>query len=68
VTRVKFYNNQRLSDIERNVNEFLKKEEVKQLIDIKFNALHKNGIDEYTALIIYEENMKPGKEDPQVYE
>ena len=62
MTRVKFYNNQRLSDIERNVNEFLKKEEVKQLIDIKFNALHKNGIDEYTALIIYEENMKPGKE------
>ena len=67
MTRVKFYNNQRLSDIEKNVNEFLKKEEVKQLIDIKFNALNKSGIDEYTALIIYEENMKPGKEDPQMY-
>lgn len=68
MTRVKFYNNQRLSDIEKNINEFLKKEEVKQLIDIKFTALNKNGIDEYTTLIIYEENMKPGKEDPQMYE
>ena len=68
MTRVKFYNNQRLSDIEKNIDEFLKKEEVKQLIDIKFTALNKNGIDEYTALIIYEENMKPGKEDPQMYE
>jgi hypothetical protein len=68
MTSVKFYNNQRLSDIEKNINEFLKKEEVKQLIDIKFNALNKNGIDEYTVLIIYEENMQPGKEDPQMYE
>jgi hypothetical protein len=68
MTSVKFYNNQRLSDIEKNINEFLKKERVKQLIDIKFNALNKNGIDEYTALIIYEENMQPGKEDPQMYE
>jgi hypothetical protein len=68
MTSVKFYNNQRLSDIEKNINEFLKKEGVKQLIDIKFNALNKNGIDEYTVLIIYEENMQPGKEDPQMYE
>ena len=68
MTRVKFYNNQRLSDIEKNVNEFLKKEEVKELIDIKFNALNKDGIEEYSVLIIYEENMKPCKEDPQVYE
>jgi len=68
MTRVKFYNNQRLSDIEKNINEFLNKEEVKQLIDIKFTALNKNSIDEYTALIIYEENMKPRKEDPQMYD
>jgi hypothetical protein len=46
----------------------LKKEEVKQLIDIKFTALSKNGIDEYTAVIVYQENMNPGKEDPQMYE
>jgi len=68
MTRVKFYNNQHLTGIEKDINEFLKKEEVKQLIDIKFTALSKNGIDEYTAVIIYEENMSPGKEDPQMYE
>jgi hypothetical protein len=68
MTSVKFYNNQRLSDIEKNINEFLKKEEVKQLIDIKFNALNKNGIDEYTTLIVYEENTSKGNEDPQMYE
>ena len=68
MTRVKFYNNQHLTDIEKDINEFLKKEEVKQLIDIKFTALSKNGIDEYTAVIIYEENTSPGKEDPQMYE
>jgi len=68
MTRVKFYNNQHLTDIKKDINEFLKKEEVKQLIDIKFTALSKNGIDEYTAVIIYEENTSPGKEDPQMYE
>ncbi|TVP39557.1 sporulation protein Cse60 [Candidatus Nitrosocosmicus arcticus] len=68
MTRVKFYNNQHLSDIEKDINEFLKKEEVKQLIDFKFTALSKGGTDEYTAVIIYEEHMSPGKEDPQVYE
>ena len=68
MTRVKFYNNHQLSDIEKDINEFLKKEEVKQLIDIKFTALSKNGIDEYTAVIVYQENMNPGKEDPQMYE
>jgi hypothetical protein len=46
----------------------LKKEEVKQLIDIKFNAVDKDGNNDYTALIIYEENMTPGNEDPQIYE
>ena len=57
-----------MSDIEKDINEFLKKEEVKQLIDIKFTALSKNGTDEYTAVIIYQENMNLGKEDPQMYE
>jgi sporulation protein Cse60 len=57
-----------LSDIEKDINEFLKKEEVKQLIDIKFTALSKNGTDEYTAVIVYQENMNLGKEDPQMYE
>jgi hypothetical protein len=41
---------------------------VKRLIDIKFTALSKNGIDEYTAMIVYEENMNQGIEDPQMYE
>ena len=68
MTRVKFYNNQRLSEFEKSINEFLKKEDVKQLMDIKFTALNKNGIDEYTALIVYEENTSQGKEDPQMYE
>ncbi len=68
MTRVKFYNNQQLSGIEENINEFLKKEDVKELIDIKFTALGNNGIGAYTAMIIYEENMNPGVEDPQIYE
>jgi hypothetical protein len=68
MTRVKFYNNQQLFNIEKDINEFLKKEAVKQLIDIKFNAVNKDGNNDYTALIIYEENMTPGNEDPQIYE
>ena len=68
MTRVKIYHNQQLSDIEKNINEFLKKEEVKQLINIKFAGVSNNGGNEYTALIIYEENMTSGKEDPQMYE
>ncbi len=63
---MKFYSNQQLSDIEKDINEYLKKEEVKQLIDIKFTTLSKNGIDEYTAVIIYQENMNPGIQDPQM--
>ena len=57
-----------MSNIEKDINEFLRKEEVKQLIDIKFTALSKNGIDEYTAVIIYQENISLGKEKPQMYE
>jgi hypothetical protein len=67
MTRIKFYNNQQLSDIEKDINEFLKKEEVKQLINIKSSAINNDGINEYTALIIYEENRTSGKEDPQMY-
>jgi len=68
MTRVKFYSNQQLSEVEKSVNEFLKKEEVKQLINIKFTGVNNSGSDEYTVLIIYEENMTSGKEDPQMYE
>ena len=68
MTKVKFYSNQQLSEIEKSINEFLKKEEVKQLIEIKFSTVNNDGINEYTGLIIYEENMNSGKEDPQMYE
>lgn len=68
MTRVKTYDNQQLSDLEKSINEFLKKEEVKQLIDVKFTAISKNDVDKYTALIVYEENVTAGKEDPQIYE
>ena len=57
-----------LSEPEKNINEFLKKEEVKRLIDVKFIAFRLNDADKYAALILYEENMIPGKEDPQIYE
>jgi hypothetical protein len=68
MTRVKFFSNQQLSEIEKSINEFRKKEEVKQLINIKFSASAKDGNNEYTALIIYEETMTLGKEDSQTYE
>ena len=44
------------------------KEEVKRLIDVKFVANSQNDVENYAALILYEENMNPGKEDPQIYE
>jgi len=68
MTKVKLYSNQQLSEIEKSINEFLKKEEVKQLINIKFSAVNNGDSNEYTALIIYEEKMTSGKEDPQMYE
>jgi len=68
MTKVKIYDNQQLSELEKNINEFLKKEDVKQLIDVKFTAISKDGVDKFTALIIYQEDMRPGKEDPQMYE
>ena len=66
MTRVKTYDNQHLSDLEKNINEFLKKEEVKRLIDVKFTNISQNDVEKYAALILYEENMIPDKEDPQV--
>ena len=68
MTRVKFYSNQQLSDIEKSINEFLKRDDVKQLVDIKFSAVNKDGNNDYTTIIIYEENVNLGKEDPQIYE
>lgn len=68
MTKVKFYCNLQLSDIEKSINEFLKRNEVKQLVDIKFSAVIKDGNTEYTTIIIYEENINLGKEDLQMYE
>lgn len=68
MTKVKIYDNQQLSELEKNINDFLKKEEVKQLIDVKFTAFSKDGVDKFTALIIYQEDLSLGKEDPQMYE
>ena len=68
MTRVKTYDNQQLSDLEKSINEFLKKEEVNRLIDIKFTAISKKDVDKYAVLIVYEQNMSPGIEDPQIYE
>ena len=68
MTRVKTYDNQQLSDLEKSINEFLKKDEVDRLIDVKFTAISKNDVDKYAALIVCEENSTSGKEDPQIYE
>ena len=68
MTRVKFYSSQQLSDIEKSINEFLKRDDVKQLVDIKFSVVNKDGNNDYTTIIIYEENVNIGKEDPQMYE
>ena len=68
MTRVKTYDSQQLSDLEKSINEFLKKEEVNRLIDIKFTAISKKDVDKYAVLIVYEQNMSPGSEDPQIYE
>jgi hypothetical protein len=65
VTKVKTYDNQHLNDLEKSINEFLKK--VKRLIDVKFTPVSKSDGDKYAALIVYEENT-PVKEDPQIYE
>ncbi len=67
--KVKIIDNNDLSFAEKQINEFLKKEEVKEIIDIKFGTRVKNnGEERHTFMIIYEENMKAGVEDPQIYE
>lgn len=68
MTKVKIYDNQQLSELEKNIHDFLKKEEVKQLMDVKFTAFSKDGVDKFTVLIIYQEGLSLGKEDPQMYE
>ena len=37
-------------------------------MDVKFTAISQNDVDKYAALILYEENMILGNEDPQIYE
>jgi len=66
--KVKIIDHQDLSVAEKQINEFLKKEEVKELVDIKFGNRFKNNSEGYTFVIIYEENMTTGVEDPQIYE
>jgi predicted ATP-grasp superfamily ATP-dependent carboligase len=68
LTKVKIYDNQQLSELENNINDFLKKKEVKQLIDIKYTAFSRDGVDKFSTLIIYQEDLSIGKEDPQMYE
>jgi hypothetical protein len=66
--KVKIFDHQDLSAAERQINEFLKKEEVKELVDIKFSTRLKNDAEGHTFVILYEENMTAGVEDPQIYE
>jgi hypothetical protein len=66
--KVKIIDNQDLSTAERQINEFLKKEEVKKLVDIKFGTHLKNDAEGHIFVILYEENMATGVEDPQIYE
>lgn len=66
--KVKIIDNHDLSTAERQINEFLKKEEVKELVDIKFGTRFKNDAEGHTFVILYEENMATGVEDPQIYE
>ena len=66
--KVKIINHQNLSIVEKQINEFLKKEEVKEFVDMKFGTNFKNDVEGYTFVIIYEENMTAGIEDPQIYE
>jgi hypothetical protein len=67
MTKVKIYDNHQLANLEKSINEFLKKTEVKRLIDVKFTAISKNDGDKYTALIVYEESSIV-EEDPPIYE
>jgi hypothetical protein len=66
--RVKIIDNQNLSAAERQINEFLKKGEVKEVVDIKFGTRFRNDAERHTFVVLYEENMAAGAEDPQIYE
>jgi hypothetical protein len=66
--KVKIIDNQDLSTAERQINEFLKKEVVKKLVDIKFGTRLKNDAEGHIFVILYEENIATGVEDPQIYE
>ncbi len=67
--KVKIIDHQDLSVAEKQINEFLKKVEVKELVDIKFGTRFKNDTEgHHTFVILYEENMTAGVEDPQIYE
>jgi hypothetical protein len=65
---VKIIDHKDLSVAEKQINEFLKKVEVKELVDVKFGTRFKNDTEGHTFVIIYEENMAAGVEDPQIYE
>jgi hypothetical protein len=66
--KVKIIDHQDLSVAEKQINEFLKNEVVKELVDIKFGTRFKNDTKEHTFVIIYEEYTTTGVEDPQIYE
>jgi D-ribose pyranose/furanose isomerase RbsD len=66
--KVKIIDHQDLYVAEKQINEFLKKVEVKELVDIKFGTRFKNDTEWHTFVILYEENMAAGVEDPQIYE
>ena len=67
--KVKIIDHQDISVAEKQINEFLKKVEVKEVVDIKFGTRFKNDTeDQHTFVILYEENMAAGVEDPQIYE
>lgn len=66
--KVKIFDHQDLSFAEKQINEFLQEEHVKQLIDIKFGTRFKDNVEQHTFVVIYQENPNAGKEDPQMYE
>ncbi len=67
--KVKIIDHQDLSVAEKQINEFLKKVEVKELVDIKLGTRFKNDTEGHiTFVILYEENMTAGVDDPQIYE
>lgn len=66
--KVKIFDYKNLAEAEKQINKFLKEEVVKQLVDIKFDTRLKDNEEQFTFVIIYQENPNIGKEDPQMYE